>query len=211
MLPPVTYQGGKGRLAAQIVEKMRVSITMTETAAKPATKKARSATVGGRSDMVMTPDLLAFQIVGHFLPLITGRVLEPCAGEGAFVRAFITHGLTNIVELELTRGQDFFEYHDHADWIITNPPWSLARRFAQHAYEMADNIVWLINTGHFLGFRARLRDCRNAGFGVKEVLLCNTPPKPWPQSGFQLGALYFQRGWVGPTQFSVLNEGCPER
>ena len=81
-----------------------------ETAAKPATKKARSATVGGRSDMVMTPDLLAFQIVNHFLPLITGRVLEPCAGDGAFVRAFTANGLTDIVELELTRGQDFFEY-----------------------------------------------------------------------------------------------------
>jgi hypothetical protein len=107
-----------------------------------------------------------------------------------------------VIDLELTRGQDFFEFHEKVDWIITNPPWSLAWRFALHAYEIADNIIWLINVGHFLGFKARLRDMHKASFGVKEILLCNTPGTEtgWPQSGFQLGALHFQRDWFGPSQ-----------
>jgi hypothetical protein len=29
--------------------------------------KKQSATVGGKSDIVMTPDPLAYQVVGHFL------------------------------------------------------------------------------------------------------------------------------------------------
>ena len=169
----------------------------------------QAATVGGKSDLIMTPDYLAHQVVGYFLPQISGRVLEPCAGDGAFLRAFSAHGLTDVVSLELSRNTDFFGFNEKIDWIITNPPWSLAREFAKHAYTLAHDIVWLINTGHFLGFRARLRDCREAGFGVKEALLCDTPKKEtgWPQSGFQLGALHFRKAWTDGMIFSVLENG----
>ena len=162
-----------------------------------------AATVGGKSDLVMTPDVLAHKIVSHFSPLIQGSVLEPASGEGAFLRAFRAHNIKNVVSLELSKGTDFFAYNQKVDWIITNPPWSKARDFAIHSYTLTDNLVFLINTGHFLGFKARLRDMHKAGFGVKEVVFYDTPEKEtgWPQSGFQLGALYFKRGWAGPTQF----------
>lgn len=31
-----------------------------------------------------------------------------------------------------------------------------------------------------------------------------TPPKPWPQTGFALGAVHIQRGYTGPVTFSKL-------
>lgn len=31
-------------------------------------------------------------------------------------------------------------------------------------------------------------------FGIKEILFVPTPPKPWPQAGFALGAVHIQRG-----------------
>ena len=157
----------------------------------------------------MTPNHLALQVVGHFLPQISGRILEPCAGNGAFLRAFSAHGLTDVIFLELTRDTNFFDFNEKIDWIMANPPWSKAREFAKHAYTLAHDIVWLINVGHFLGFRARLRNCREAGFGVKEALLCDTPKAEtgWPQSGFQLGALHFRKGWTGGMMFSMLEKG----
>ena len=167
---------------------------------------AKTAVVAGKSDIVMTPDTLAYAIVSHFGPQIAGRVLEPCSGQGAFLRAFAAHGLKNVTSLELSNGQDFFSFTEPVDWIITNPPWSKARQFACHAYAIANNIVWLINTGHFLGFKARLRDMRAAQFGIREIVLCDTPGKAtgWPQSGFQLGALHFQKHWSGPMTLSSL-------
>jgi len=156
----------------------------------------------GGNDVVQTPDALAEKIVSHFSCDISGSVLEPCSGDGAFVRALNKLDDVILDECEIKRGIDFFNYSNKVNWVITNPPWSLARKFAQHSYGLADNIIFLINVGHFLGFRARMKDTRDAGFGVREVLLVDTPPKPWPQSGFQLGAIHFQRGWGEATKFT---------
>ncbi|MEN9632053.1 MAG: hypothetical protein RL077_457 [Verrucomicrobiota bacterium] len=46
--------------------------------------------------------------------------------------------------------------------------------------------------------RARLGDVKAAGFGLKELVLVDTP-KNFPPSGFQLGAVHLQRGWTGPV------------
>ena len=144
--------------------------------------------------------------MGHFRSQITGRILEPCEGGGAFTRACTAHGLTDVIALEITRGSDFFEFHERVDWIVTNPPWSLARQFIQHAYRVADNVVFLIILNHVLNLRARIADMGQAGFGIREVLLCATPPLPWPQSGFQLAAIHLSRGYRGAITWGWLNE-----
>ena len=92
------------------------------------------------------------------------------------------------------------------EWIVTNPPWSLARRFLQHAYEVADNVVFLIPLNHIVGLRVRIADMERAEFGVKEILLCATPPPPWPPSGFQLAAIHLRRGCRGAIAWGRLEE-----
>ena len=164
---------------------------------------SRSLIPKGGNDKVYTPDDLAIKIVRHFKNQIKGRVLEPCAGGGAFVRAFQHEGIKH-VELELERGLDFFEWHGKTDWIITNPPWSKARDFARHAYTVAHDVVFLITINHFTSLKARFRDMEEAGFMIREVVLINTPPEPWPQSGFQLGAVHIQKGWKGKFGFTRL-------
>lgn len=155
----------------------------------------------GGNDKVYTPQELADKIVQHFKP--TGRVLEPCAGKGAFVRALKGQGIKPL-ECELDRGSDFFEFKEPVDWIITNPPWSLARSFAKHAYEIANDVVFLITINHFTALKARFRDMAEAGFAIREIALVDTPPLPWPQSGFQLGAIHLQRGYKARTGFTKL-------
>jgi hypothetical protein len=57
---------------------------------------------------------------------------------------------------------------------------------------LADNVVFLMTVNHAFT-KARLRDVKEAGFGIEEICLMDTP-KEFPQSGFQLSAIKFSRG-----------------
>lgn len=147
------------------------------------------------NDVVQTPADLARRIVEHFKP--SGRVMEPCAGDGAFTCALREQLDVEIVkECEILRGVDFLTCPDEDfDWIMTNPPWSQVRPFLVHSMKLASEVVFLITVNH-VWTKARLRDVREAGFGIKEICLCEMP-KEFPQSGFQLAAVHLSKGWVG--------------
>jgi hypothetical protein len=149
------------------------------------------------NDVVQTPLELAERIVNHFKP--EGKILEPCAGEGNFLKFMPTADWC-----EISKGRDFFDYKNKVDYILTNPPWSKIRLFLQHAMSIADNIVFLVTVNH-LWTKARVRDIKEMGFGIKEICLVEMP-KSFPQSGFQLGAVYLQRGWMGDIKFSDISK-----
>jgi hypothetical protein len=69
--------------------------------------------------------------------------------------------------------------------------------------EMANNIVFLAPFNHFMT-RARLSVIRGYGFGIVEMLEYPQPKKPWPASGFALGAVHLKRGWTGSTQIHAV-------
>lgn len=151
----------------------------------------------GGNDRVWTPDELAGRIVSHFKP--SGRILEPCKGQGAFVRA-----MPGCEWCEIDEGRDFLAVEGRWDWIVTNPPWSQFRPFLAKSMQVADNVVFLALLNAWF-MRARVADMRKAGFGIVEVLMLDTPPKPWPQTGFQLAAVHARRGHTGATIFSDEN------
>lgn len=151
----------------------------------------------GGCDLVWTPDSLAAQIVEHFQP--SGKILEPCKGGGAFTRA-----MPGCEWCEISLGSDFLAVEGKWDWIVTNPPWSQFRAFLRKSMEVADNVVFLSLLNAWF-MRARVRDMRSAGFGLVEVLMVETPPKPWPQTGFQLAAVHAKRGHKGATIFNFAN------
>lgn len=161
-------------------------------------------------DIVMTPPALAKAIV-NYLPL-EGDVLDPCRGEGAFLNAIRDLGDNSFVTgncyCELSEGLDFFNHTQKVDWIVSNPPWSIYRKFCQHAYEIADNIAFLITVNHDLGLKARIRDMEEADFGIKEIIMLDTPIKTeehwWPQSGFQLGMVWKQKAYKGDIKYTKL-------
>ena len=140
------------------------------------------------NDDIQTPVELAECIVKYFNP--TGHVLEPCAGDGHFLRY-----LPSAEWCEIKQGRDFLSYQGRVNWIVTNPPWSQIRPFLQHSFKVADNVVFLMTVNH-AWTKARLRIARENGFGLRTLLLVDTP-KSFPQSGFQLGAVHYERGWKG--------------
>jgi hypothetical protein len=148
------------------------------------------------NDVVQTPVELAGRIVRHFKP--KGKILEPCCGEGNFLKF-----MPNADWCEISKGRDFYEWSTPVDWIVTNPPWSEIRPFLNHSMLLADNIVFLMTVNH-VWTKARVRDIYSAGFGIKEICLCEMP-ESFPQSGFQLGAIHIARGWRGDISFSDIS------
>jgi len=147
-----------------------------------------------REDCIQTPIPLAKRIVEHFSPY--GNILEPCKGDGNFLSV-----LPKGTEwCEILEGQDFFNWNNKVDWIITNPPYSKMRKFMVKSMEVADHIVFLTTINH-LWLKARLRDIKKAGFGIKEIIIFETP-ESFPQSGFQIGVFYLQRGYNGQIEFT---------
>ena len=137
------------------------------------------------NDKIYTPDYLAKEIVEHFNP--DGRILEPCSGNGAFLKYLPTADWC-----EIDKGRDFFNTNGHWDWIVTNPPYSLYRQFLEHSFDLADNVVFLQFVNAFF-MRKRVSIMNEKGFEIKEIWYLPTPPKPWPQTGFQVGCIYWKK------------------
>lgn len=158
----------------------------------------------GGNDCVMTPPDLARKIVGYFRP--TGYILEPCMGDGAFydhLKPFAFEG--KVDWCELSKGRDFL-LTDFGDkrytYIVTNPPFSKFRAFLKRSMELSDHVIFLCTINHIFGLRARLRDIKEAGFYIRDCLLCDTP-ESWPPSGFQVGAVHLSKQ-AGDCKFSYL-------
>lgn len=147
-----------------------------------------------REDCVQTPLDVAESIVKHFNP--KGKILEPCKGEGNFLKVLPE----NTLWCEILEGKDFFDFNEKVDWIVTNPPYSIFRKFMNHSMEVADEIIFLITINH-IWLKARLRDIKKKGFGIKEIILVDTP-KTFPQSGFQVGVIHLSKGYKGEIKYS---------
>jgi hypothetical protein len=147
-------------------------------------------------DIVMTPEWLAKEIIQHFSP--SGILLDPCRGTGAFYDQF---DVKTKDWCELAEGKDFLTYNQKVDWIITNPPWSKMQQFLLHGMKVSDNIVYLTTINHYTT-KKRIRDMRENNFAIKEIYCVPTPQKPWPQLGFQLGAIHTQRNYNGGIQMT---------
>jgi type I restriction-modification system DNA methylase subunit len=146
-----------------------------------------SLTTNNGNDDVQTPDDLAEAIVKHYSP--TGRVLDPCEGNGAFSRALRAAGC-DVTSFDIKTGTDFFTWEPppgRFDWIITNAPWSLFMEFLEKSLPIARNIVFLDKYNAW-GTTARMNRVEAADFYFIEHCKVKQPPPPWPSMGLQLTA-----------------------
>jgi transcriptional regulator with XRE-family HTH domain len=172
------------------------ALGIVETLGAPA-RRLVPASNDAAADVVFTPRDLAKRIVAEFADRMSGSVLEPARGDGAFYDTLPSHITRHWCEI--TEGRDFFDWNTPVDWIVTNPPWSRFRDFLEHSLRLADNVLFLAPINHF-GTKRRVSLVSQAGFGLRRVVFVPSPAA-WPASGFQLAAVWLQRGWKGPTQF----------
>lgn len=146
------------------------------------------------TDVVYTPPAAARWIVRRYAP--TGLCLEPCRGGGAF-----WDELPDPKDwCEIDQGRDFLEWTRPVDWLITNPPYSIYDLFLTKAFEVADNIVFLMPLQKV--FKSRKMDERLVAYGgLKEIVMMGGGGKLGFPCGFPCGCVYFKRGYRGPVDF----------
>jgi len=147
-----------------------------------------------KKDVVYTPDWVARDMVEFFKP--SGKILEPCAGDGAFLKY-----LPGADWREIEKGRDFFAQTEYYDWIIGNPPYSVFSKWLGHSMEIANNICYLIPLTRLF----------NSGFFIKRILewgrICHMRyyadggELGW-NIGFAIGAVHFQKGYNGAMEIS---------
>ena len=154
------------------------------------------------NDVVFTPDALAKEIVSMFD--IGGRVLEPCKGEGAFLK-YLPEGT---MWCEIADGRNFFDFMEQVDWIVTNPPYSDFNRFLDHCFELAENIVLLVPVAKMFKSMGTIRKVFAYGNIVSiEWLPASRAGFPF---GFPCGIFYIKRNYEGSTMMRTFNNSTQQ-
>ena len=150
-----------------------------------------------KTDKVYTPVNIAQLIISKF-PL-EGKVLDAFRGKGAFYDNY-----PDTVEkdwCEIDDGKDFFEYDEHVDWIITNPPYSIYDDVMEHSFEIADNIVYLVPLSKVVSSLGRIKKIFDYG-GVPYIYIIGAGRCGFP-FGFPACAIHMKRGYDGTTTIEM--------
>ena len=106
-------------------------------------------------------------------------ILEPCCGNGCISKVLEAHGY-NVESMDLIDrgygkgGVDFLEYNEIVDKdIVTNPPYSMAKEFVEHAME-------IVTDGHKVAMFLKLTFLESSG--RKEMFRKYPPKKIWVSS-----------------------------
>ena len=146
-------------------------------------------------DVVSTPPEVAEAMVCHF-PL-SGRVLDPCRGEGAFCDLLLNEaGIDDVDYCEIQEGKDFFGYETEIDWIIGNPPYSVYSEWLEHSMNIAENIVYLIPINKAFNSSSMLKATYDWG-GIAEIVHVGPGRSIGFPIDFAIGAVHYKRGYGG--------------
>ena len=152
------------------------------------------------NDKVMTPTATGSIIVDYFNP--AGVVLEPCRGTGNIYNILVGRkGVTSVPYCEIDEGLDFFDFTDHVDWIVTNPPFSIFDAFLLHSFEVADNVVFFCPLNKVFKSMKIDRAIQSYG-GIKEVLHMGTGSQHGFPFGFPVGCIHYARGYIGGIKYT---------
>jgi len=150
--------------------------------------------IAKETDIVLTPDEIAADIVQHFKP--TGRILDPCKGNGVFLRH-----MPGAEWCESREGRNFFNWTERVDWIVSNPPYSIFADWMAHSLEIANNIVYLIPLAKVFSAEKRIRDIYRVA-GIVETRLYGSGTSLGFPFGWPCGAVYIRIGYKGPMIWS---------
>lgn len=157
--------------------------------------KGKNGTVD--TDKVYTPENIAKLIISKFN--LSGKVLDPFKGQGAFYNNYPETVKKDWCEID--EGKDFFEYKEHVDWIISNPPYSIYDEVMNHSFEIADNIVYLVPLNKIVSSLGRVKKIKEFG-GVPYIYIIGASRCGFP-FGFPCCAIYVKRGYKGETKIEI--------
>ncbi len=161
------------------------------------------------SDIVYTPDSVAKQIMSHLNP--SGVCLDPCKGDGAFLK-YMPEGSDYC---EIREGKDFLTYSREVDWVIGNPPYSIFESFLQKAFEISENVSYLVPVNKVFQ-RQVIMEMINKWGGVKSMIVYGSGQQIDFPFGFSVANFHFQKNYKGDTAIkmgmrSIFKNAKPEQ
>lgn len=133
-------------------------------------------------------DTLAFlELIDSEYDLSSAEIIEPAAGEGHIMNVIseryrsanvVGRDLIDRGKKEIESGIDFITTNndEHFDYVITNPPFTLAREFIDKSLEVAD-VAFIFAKLQFLEGKARKRWFENGH--LKYVYVYSYRANPW--------------------------------
>lgn len=169
-----------------------------------------------KSDFYETP----YTITQHILDVVHipegASVLEPACGDGAIVRVLKENGL-KVTYKDIKDGNDFLKCKDKYDWIITNPPFSLAFEFIQHSKSVCDDFLMLLPLSYLHGKARYDKVYSDTNYPLRKVYVFTRYPMLGDnlredgkyRTGMMVYAWYhFQKGWEGSTEVDWIDNNC---
>jgi hypothetical protein len=105
------------------------------------------------------------------------KVCEPACGAGAIVKVLKERWCGKVVSFDLQTGTDFLRQQRHYDYLITNPPFSLADEFIQHAKKVASKqFALLLPLNYLHGGNRFLNVYSDRTYGLKKVYVFTRYP-----------------------------------
>lgn len=126
------------------------------------------------NDRVYTPLRLVNTHIDYIKDLIEfGDVIyEPFAGDGRYVKALREKFPNNQIEqTEIDNGENFFEFNESVDVIISNPPYSCMDKVLEHSIKLKPRIIsYLIG---FINFTPkRILYMNDNGYFLEKIFIC---------------------------------------
>lgn len=162
------------------------------------TKPIKKAT---EADSIYTNEKTAKWIIDYFNP--NGTILDASAGANAF---FDNYKNKVKYRCEIADGSDFLEWTKSVDWIITNPPYSIYDQFLKKAFDVAENVVFLVPISKAFKSDNTQKMILEYG-GLKEILYMGSGRKHKFPFGFPIGCLHYQKGFVGDCKITYRMDG----
>ena len=107
-----------------------------------------------KNDFYSTPDVAVKALLKH--EKFTGKGLEPACGKGAISKFFKNIESMDLYNYEYGKsGVDFLKTTKQYDYIITNPPYSLATEFVVHSLKLAKKKVAMLLRIQFVESQTR--------------------------------------------------------
>jgi hypothetical protein len=148
------------------------------------------------ADTVYTNEETARWVIDYFKP--NGKVLDAAAGKDAFFKHINT---PYKFRCEILDGIDFFHWSEKVDWVITNPPYSIYDNFLEHAFKVADNVVFFVPIAK--AFKSnKIQMLVDKYGGLKEIVYMGGGSRHGFAFGFPVGCLHYQRGYKGECKIT---------
>jgi DNA modification methylase len=127
------------------------------------------------NDKFYTPTSLVIshlELIREYVTDPSGIIYEPFSGQGAYLNQFSQNGFNNrVVSTELDKGENFFDFNEQVDYIISNPPYSFIDNVLEKSVSLQPKMIsYLIGVNNLTA--KRIEYMNKNGYFLTKLKMC---------------------------------------